>query len=209
MSVALTTLLSAFLTISSPLRMRWPSCDEDLVALADLDVREDLAGVEGALAGEEGAALGHLDVGAHDVGDEDGVLEVDAVLLGDLGRRAADMEGTHRQLRSRLADGLGGDDADRLADLHRAAGREVAAVALAADAVLGLAGEDRADGDRLDAGLVDLVGDLLGDLLVGVDDEVAGDRVADRVEGVAADDALAQGLDDLLAVLDGRVQRRR
>ena len=63
----------------------------------------------------------------------------------DLGRRAADMEGTHRQLGTRLADGLGGDDADRLADLDGAVRGQVAAVALAADAVLGLAGEDGAD----------------------------------------------------------------
>ncbi len=159
---------------------------EDLVALADLEVREDLAGMERALAGEQRSAFRHLDVGPRDLGDEDRVLEVDAVLLGDLRRRAADMEGAHRQLRSRLADGLGGDDAHRLADLHRAAGRQVAAVALAAHPVLGLAGEDRAERDFLDPRLVDPVGDLLGDLLVRGDDEVAGDRVADRIEGVAA-----------------------
>src|SRR5208283_3396467 len=158
---------------------------EDLVALADLEVGEDLAGVEGPLAGEEGASLGHLNEGARDLGDEDRVLEVDAVLLGDLGRRAADMEGAHRELSARLADGLGGDDAHRLADLHGAAGGQVAAVALAADAVPGLAGQHRPDGDFLYPGLVDLVGDLLGDLLVRGDDEVPRDRVADGIEGVA------------------------
>ena len=94
---------------------------------------------------------------------------------------------------------------DRLADLHGAAGREVAAVALAAHAVLGLAGKDRTERDLLDARLVYPVGDLLGDLLVRGDDEFARDRVADRVEGVAPHDALAQGLDDLLAVLYGRM----
>ena len=37
--------------------------------------------------------------------------------------------------------------------------------------------------DGLDAGLLDLVGDLLGDLLVHVDDDLAGDRVLDALEG--------------------------
>ena len=47
------------------------------------------------------------------------------VLAGD----AAGVERPHGQLRAGLADGLGGDDADRLADPDHAAGGEVAAVA--------------------------------------------------------------------------------
>ena len=46
------------------------------------------------------------------------------------------MEGTHRQLGTGLADGLRGDDADRLADVDRLAGRQRAAVAGRADAEL-------------------------------------------------------------------------
>ena len=46
-------------------------------------------------------------------------------------RRATDVERTHRELRARLADRLRGDDADRLADVDRAAAREVASVARA------------------------------------------------------------------------------
>ena len=49
-------------------------------------------------------------------------------------RRAADVERTHRQLRARLTDRLGGDDADRLADVDRRAARKIAPVALGADA---------------------------------------------------------------------------
>jgi hypothetical protein len=59
------------------------------------------------------------------------------VLSGD----AAGMERSHRQLRSRLADRLGRDDPDRLAELHELAGREVAAVAHTAHAVARGAGE--------------------------------------------------------------------
>src|SRR3546814_10958731 len=53
-------------------------------------------------------------------------------LLVDL-RRAADVEGPHRELRARLADRLGGDHADRLADVHRRAASKVAAIPFAAD----------------------------------------------------------------------------
>ncbi len=49
-------------------------------------------------------------------------------------RRAADVEGTHRQLRARLTDRLRRDHADRFADVHRRTAGEVAPVALAADA---------------------------------------------------------------------------
>ena len=54
---------------------------------------------------------------------------------------AAGVERPHGQLGARLADRLGGDDADRLADADQLAGGQVAAVARAADAVAGLAGE--------------------------------------------------------------------
>src|SRR6185503_4510264 len=69
------------------------------------------------------------------------------VLSGD----AAGVERPHRELGARLADRLGGDDAYRLADLHQTPGREIAAVAQAADAVDGLARRDGADVDLSDA----------------------------------------------------------
>src|SRR5439155_152287 len=73
--------------------------------------------------------------------------------LGDvLTRDATGVEGTHRQLGTRLTDRLGGDDADRLADVHGLAGRQRAAVAGRADAQLRLAGEHAAHPDVLHAG---------------------------------------------------------
>src|SRR2546429_1474740 len=59
------------------------------------------------------------------------------------------VEGTHRQLCARLADRLGGDDADRLADLDQLACGQVAAVARAADALARFAHEN---GPHLDGG---------------------------------------------------------
>ena len=81
-------------------------------------------------------------------------IRLDEGLVREL-RRAADVEGAHRQLRARLADRLRRDDADRLAHVDRRAAREIAPVAGAADAVLGLAGQHRADLHFLDAGGVD------------------------------------------------------
>src|SRR5437879_2585600 len=57
------------------------------------------------------------------------------------GRHAAGVERAHRELRARLADGLGGDDAHGLTGVHELAAREVASVAGAADAVLRVAAE--------------------------------------------------------------------
>src|SRR3954467_4343493 len=70
-------------------------------------------------------------------------------------RRASDVEGPHRQLRTGLTDRLGRDHADRLADIHRRSTREIASVALAAHALLGRAHQRRADLDALQADLFD------------------------------------------------------
>jgi hypothetical protein len=70
-------------------------------------------------------------------------------------RRSTDVERAHRELRTRLADRLAGDDADRLADVDLVAAREVASVALGADAATGLAGEHGADDDSFDARFLD------------------------------------------------------
>ena len=63
------------------------------------------------------------------------------------------VEGTHGQLGAGFADGLGGDRADRLADVDQLAGGQRTAVALGAGTSSRLTGEDRADLDLLDAGL--------------------------------------------------------
>ena len=56
---------------------------------------------------------------------------------------AADVERPHRELRARLADALGGDDADRHALFDQRTGRKVHAVAAAANAERRVAGHAR------------------------------------------------------------------
>ena len=81
-------------------------------------------------------------------------VRLDERLIGDL-RRAADVERAHGELGARLADGLRRNDADRLAHVDRGAARQIASVAIAANAVLGFAGQYRADLHFLDAGRID------------------------------------------------------
>src|SRR5690606_71206 len=115
-------------------------------------------------------------------------------------RRAADAAGPHRELRARLADGLRRDHGDRLARIHQRAAAEVAAVALGAKAVAGLAGQRGAHAHLVDAQRLDLLDRVLveqgarlesGFLRLGIDD-IRG--------GHAAENPVAQRLDDLAAL---------
>ena len=175
----------------------------DLVALVDLEPRAILHAVHRALGA---AAVGDddRDVARHRhqiavrvarevaVADLHLAVEVrlDERLVREL-RRAADVEGAHRELRARLADRLRGDDADRLAHIDRRAAREIAPVAGAADAVLRLAGQDRADLHLLDAGGVDRRHVLLDDHPAGFDDHLAV-GVAQRLRRGAAENARSE-----------------
>ena len=99
-------------------------------------------------------ALGLLDLdAAADLDERRGALRVPRLEDLDDARQAvrdvgagdtAGVERPHRQLGARLADRLGGDDADRVADLAHLAGGEEDAVAGLADARLGAALEHRA-----------------------------------------------------------------
>jgi hypothetical protein len=66
-----------------------------------------------------------------------------------------DVEGTHRELRARLADGLGRDDADGVANLRDLVGRRIDAIGFRVDATLGDRCQRRHDLDALDAEFVD------------------------------------------------------
>src|SRR5580765_7696174 len=118
----------------------------------------------------------------------------------------AGVERPHRQLGARLADRLGGDDADRVADLGNRAGREERAVARATHTELALALQHRAHrelhllrdlivAERLDDLLEDRERQLLA--LVG-DDGLARLTTCERLVHVlgegAAEDALVDAV---------------
>src|SRR5262249_52000785 len=128
------------------------------------------------------------------------VLRVVGRGLGYAAGGAPDVEGAHGELRARLPDGLGGDDAHRLAELGQAPGAEIPPVAHHADAALGLAGEGGANAHPLQAGVLDALGQLLVDLGVGLHDDLAGEGIADVLGGHPAQHAVAQGLDQLAAL---------
>ena len=117
------------------------------------------------------------------------------------------MERAHRQLGAGLADRLGGDDADRLADIDPGAARQVTAIARAADAALGLAGQHRADLDRFDTRAVDRVDHRLVEQRSGGHDHVLGQRI-DHVDCRAPpEQPVGQRLQHLAAV-DDRAHRK-
>src|SRR5690606_39192720 len=153
----------------------------------------------------------HHDRRARRIDDDIPVVDLDRAVLNRLDagllrpalRRATDVERAHRELRTRLADRLGGDNPDRLADIDRRAAREIAAVALAADADRTLAGQDRPDLDRVDPGRFDPVRVLLVDQLAGRNDDLVRHRVDYVQSSGPAENALPERLDHI-AALDHR-----
>ena len=89
-------------------------------------------------------------------------------------------------------------------ELGQPAGAEVAAVAHHADPALGLARQRRADAHPLEARVLDLLGQLLVDLGARLHDDLAGERVADVLGGHAPEHAVAERLDDVAALDQGR-----
>ena len=129
-------------------------------------------------------------------------LRLDVLLFDAAGGDAADVERPHRELGAGLADRLGGDDPDGHAHLDELAGRQVHAVAAAADAQRGLAGHRAADLDLLDLHLLELLGRGQRDHLVLGDHHLVGDRVDDVDPADPAPDRLHQADLDLLALVD-------
>src|SRR5665647_1122212 len=122
-----------------------------------------------------------------------------------IARHTNGVEGAHRQLGAGLANGLGGDDADRLADVDHLAGGQGSAVAGGAGADLGVAGQNRTDPDLLDPGRHECADDDVTQVDAGFGQQrsvvldVLGKRprVDARLDVIISDqDALAVLLDD-------------
>src|SRR5579872_1606490 len=142
----------------------------------------------------DGCAAATFDVLEINKFDDAVVASFERGTLGNAGGGSADVERTHRELRAGFADGLRGDDADRFAELNHAARSEVAAVAQSANNAAGFAVEHRTNANALDTRGLHGVGELFGDFLVHVNDDVAFE-VLDLVERDAANNAVAQRFD--------------
>jgi hypothetical protein len=169
------------------------------------------AGIRNVVASDDNFPLflGFLDLyGTGNFGDDGQTLWLSRLeqfldagkTLGDvITGNTTGMEGTHCQLGARLADGLGGNEADRLADVARLAKRQVDAVTFGADADFGTAGQRGPDDDGLQTGILNLFGGCLMDQVTGLDQEFSRSRV-DHVSGcIPSGEALGHILDDLAA----------
>ena len=112
------------------------------------------------------------------------------------------MERSHRQLRTRLADGLRRDNADSFADIDRCAARQIAPVAGRADAVFAFACQYRTDFDLFDAGFFNFVHVVFVNQLAFRNQNFAVFRIEDVFLRRTAEDALADGGDNVAAVND-------
>src|SRR6185437_9509507 len=156
-----------------------------------------------AIAGEHDllalVVADHLEPG--ELGDA-GLLGADFVDFDVPRRGAADVKRAHRQLRTRLADALGGDDADGHPLFDQRTGRKIHAVAAAAHAERGVAGHGAADLDLFQAQLFNPAGDVERNHLVFGDDRLIGDRVHDVRPAHAAADRVGQPHLDLFAAVN-------
>src|SRR5438876_2547753 len=174
-------------------------------------VRRGLEDQLAFIAGHDPLTVGRRDEGqAVTVLDDAFDFRLPHRLFGDPRRRAADVEGPQRQLRARLTDRLRGQNAHRFAEVHHVHRGEVAAVAHAAYTALGLAREHGADLHRLDPRILDGLRGLFDDELTRFDQHLGPAvlielvRIHHFLECYAANDALAQRLDDVFAFLQRR-----
>src|SRR4029078_12167197 len=112
-------------------------------------------------------------------------------------------ERAHRQLRAGFADRLRRDDADRLTMVDRRDAGQIAAVALAADAVDEFAGQGRTDLHFLDAGLLDGVDMRLFHQRSALYHDLVGRGIAQVLARGTAEDTRRQRGDNRSGVDDG------
>ena len=116
--------------------------------------------------------------------------------------RATNVESPHRQLSARLTDRLGGNDPDRLADIHRRAPSEVTSIALTANALLRCADQRGADLHALEPDRLDLGNHRLVEQLTLGDDDLARLRIDNVFGGSSAEHAVGERCDGRSALDD-------
>src|ERR1019366_3306956 len=150
-------------------------------------------------------ALGILHGHGIDIAVLDGAAgdRLDVVLDERARRHTTGVERTHRKLRARFADRLGGDDSDRQTFFDDIVGGHVDAVAAGTNTARAFARQRRANADAFQLEILELVGDLIGDRLVFFDDRFIVDRIADRVAGGSAENHVLQFLFNRFTFVDG------
>ena len=123
------------------------------------------------------------------------------------GGGATNVERAHRQLGPGLADGLCGDDADRLADVHRLSPGKVPPVARTAHAEPRLAGNRRSYADLVDAEMLEPIDPPLVEQGSTFDGNSGAARVRQVLRHHPPEHTLAQRLDDVTA-FDERVEHQ-
>ena len=108
--------------------------------------------------------------------------------LGDIGRsHTTGVEDSHGELGTRFTDGLSGHDTNGLAEFDKVAGSHVKTIAVLANAILGLAGEERTDLDFGDAFFDDSLGVFFADEGVALHKDLTGLWRDDVMHGVTSD----------------------
>ena len=112
------------------------------------------------------------------------------------------MERAHGELGARLANRLGGDNADGFTDFHRQASGEIQSVAIRTAATIRLAGENGADFEPLMADFFQRVCLGLGNDVIDFHDDITGDRVLDSFTRNPAVNPCGKGSNLLIAIID-------
>ena len=136
--------------------------------------------------------------------DAAGILGHDRCVGSGITGHTTSVECTECQLRTRLTDGLCGDDTDGFTLLYHALGGQVAAIALHADTLLALASQHRTNFDALDGRVFNSLGDGFCNLLTSGHDELSSGRIDNIMYRHTSQDALIQSGNSLVAILQGR-----
>ena len=132
------------------------------------------------------------------------VLRNNICLNGQATSDTTDVERTESKLCTWLTDRLCGDDTDNLTLLDHTCCSKVTTVTLSTNATTSLTSEHRANLDRLQWRLFDLLGNLLGDLLACATEDLARGWVNNIVESRTAEDTLTEALNNIFVALDSR-----
>ena len=117
--------------------------------------------------------------------------------------RTTDVEGPHRELRTRLTDRLGSDHADGFTGVHEDAAAQISAVALGAQSIASVAGERRAHPDLVNALGIDQFHRIFVEQGAVLKHRFLGFRIHHIGCRHATQNTITQGFDDL-TTLDQR-----